>query len=617
VGQNRDVHSILHLQRTFGNQAVLRFLQTATETIHASSANSASTGFSHDFSRIPVYPGTHNSIQPKLKVNPPRDRNEEEAGRIAEEVLRQKMPEQEDEKLYIQARASLPAAGSEREVHVELENRLNRSKGSGNLISDQARAFFEPRMQFDFSNVKVHTDNEAARMNQELRSRAFTYGRDIYFGVGQYNPQSIEGKRLLAHELTHVVQQRGKESNKAAGNTTMATVQQVLPPRLVARSWTGPRPRGEPERVAGGLPGYVRRIRSLLLRGSRTPLNLTGVLEPRLRPMRQRTRFDSPGQPNREDAQDLQQFFAAYEGGVSAFVEQLAGCLEVMARVSGRAARFRGETEEQRRASARAWLVDFTDAIARTYPPITAAAQGPATRIFDVARAGRERQLAEGEETRREAQDVNRLIGSASVEAQWLGFWRRQFSSPGDNQERLARWLLDRWNHSEINTKLRTARWAPNRDPARNQEYRRSFAVFDEVGLRLGITRDDGRAAGISYFNAVYGGYHDELLQLGCDLVNYLLPGHSTYLARGAYFNRPAFVTRMEAWERLSAVPTPSALPHHSRIRQIWNHFDSYRGRTIPGHEFAWHMVFGSHTYPSGIHCDTNGCRFPSSAVPR
>ncbi|MGD9788977.1 MAG: DUF4157 domain-containing protein, partial [Sulfuricellaceae bacterium] len=62
-------------------------------------------------------------------------------------------------------------------------------------------------MQFDFSQVKVHTDNEAAQMNQALGARAFTYGRDIFFGAGEYAPETQSGEHLLAHELAHVIQQ--------------------------------------------------------------------------------------------------------------------------------------------------------------------------------------------------------------------------------------------------------------------------------------------------------------------------------------------------------------------------------------------------------------------------
>jgi hypothetical protein len=67
----------------------------------------------------------------------------------------------------------------------------------------------EPRFGADFSGVRVHTDRESAQMNRELSAQAFTHGRDIYMGEGKYNPGSDAGKRLLAHELTHVVQQGG------------------------------------------------------------------------------------------------------------------------------------------------------------------------------------------------------------------------------------------------------------------------------------------------------------------------------------------------------------------------------------------------------------------------
>jgi hypothetical protein len=160
------------------------------------------------FSKIPVQASALSNIQPKLKVNTPRDRYEQEADRIADQVVQQKMPvDEKNQKVGVQARASQQAPKGECEVNKDLENRLSRNIGGGSPMSDQVRAFFEPRMQNDFSKVKVHTDNEAARMNQELGARAFTHGRDIYFGVGQYNPHSIEGKRFLAHELTHVIQQ--------------------------------------------------------------------------------------------------------------------------------------------------------------------------------------------------------------------------------------------------------------------------------------------------------------------------------------------------------------------------------------------------------------------------
>ena len=64
-------------------------------------------------------------------------------------------------------------------------------------------------MQFDFGNVRIHSDDESFKMNRQLSARAFTYCKDIFFGAAQYHPDSNDGKRLLAHELTHVVQQNG------------------------------------------------------------------------------------------------------------------------------------------------------------------------------------------------------------------------------------------------------------------------------------------------------------------------------------------------------------------------------------------------------------------------
>src|SRR5436190_8978074 len=66
----------------------------------------------------------------------------------------------------------------------------------------------------DFSNVKIHTDTEAIQMNHELNAKAFTVGNDVYFNQGEYQPGSESGKHLLAHELTHVVQQKENDSGK-------------------------------------------------------------------------------------------------------------------------------------------------------------------------------------------------------------------------------------------------------------------------------------------------------------------------------------------------------------------------------------------------------------------
>ena len=85
----------------------------------------------------------------------------------------------------------------------------------GSPLSRKTRAFLEPRFGADFGGVKVHTGPKAKQVSGELGARAFTYGRDIFFNQGEYQPETREGKRLLAHELTHTIQQRGVIQRKA------------------------------------------------------------------------------------------------------------------------------------------------------------------------------------------------------------------------------------------------------------------------------------------------------------------------------------------------------------------------------------------------------------------
>jgi hypothetical protein len=78
--------------------------------------------------------------------------------------------------------------------------------GKGSALPEPARQFFEARMGYDFSGVRIHTGEEAARSARAVHAKAYTTGRDIVFNEGQYDVSSQEGKKLLAHELTHVMQ---------------------------------------------------------------------------------------------------------------------------------------------------------------------------------------------------------------------------------------------------------------------------------------------------------------------------------------------------------------------------------------------------------------------------
>jgi len=116
--------------------------------------------------------------------------------------LVQRQTEEEEEELQMKG-----LSGSAPEVTSGIGSRLSSSREAGQPLSDSSRAYFEPRFGADFSGVRVHTGSDAVQMNRDLNAQAFTLGRDVYFGSGRYGPGTSSGKRLLAHELTHVVQQ--------------------------------------------------------------------------------------------------------------------------------------------------------------------------------------------------------------------------------------------------------------------------------------------------------------------------------------------------------------------------------------------------------------------------
>ena len=91
-----------------------------------------------------------------------------------------------------------------------IENTLTSSKGKGSAMPAAARLQMEASFGTDFSGVRLHTDSAAVQMNKNLNAQAFTHGNDIYFNAGKYGTNDAGSKHLLAHELTHVVQQRGQ-----------------------------------------------------------------------------------------------------------------------------------------------------------------------------------------------------------------------------------------------------------------------------------------------------------------------------------------------------------------------------------------------------------------------
>lgn len=224
LGHNHEVNSILHLQRTLGNQTVQRLLQSDAEKRNTVLTDLASSRFRHDFNRIPIHPLAVGAIQTKLSINTPGDEYEHEADRVADQVMR--MPEQKlqrtcacgggcpvcqkeqtgQERARLQTKRLQSAGAGRTEAPPEIREVL---AAPGQPLNSATREFMELRIGHDFSRVQIHADKQAAASAEAINARAYTVGHNIVFGHGEYNPSALSSRRLLAHELTHVVQQEG------------------------------------------------------------------------------------------------------------------------------------------------------------------------------------------------------------------------------------------------------------------------------------------------------------------------------------------------------------------------------------------------------------------------
>jgi hypothetical protein len=175
-------------------------------------------------------------LQSKPRIGPADDHYERQADRVADTVmlmpatgalgfsieritpLVQRQPIEEEEEEEIQT-SSLQGQTLEEEEEDMLMKRVPGGSGpararltgthgrGGEPLPATERAFFEPRLGFDFSSVRIHTGSAAAASARAVGAKAYTVGRRVVFGAGQWAPGTADGRRLIAHELTHVVQQ--------------------------------------------------------------------------------------------------------------------------------------------------------------------------------------------------------------------------------------------------------------------------------------------------------------------------------------------------------------------------------------------------------------------------
>ena len=151
--------------------------------------------------------------------------HEQEADRVADQVVGNKQEETAKPlaKVITQPQAKIESRASPRAPPTSAT--LD-SSGSGQPMAKPVQTEMGGRIGTDFNNVRVHTDSSATQMSNDMGARAFTHGNNIYFNQGEYNPSSTSGKHLLAHELTHTIQQGSSQTSiqkKEADNVKSAT----------------------------------------------------------------------------------------------------------------------------------------------------------------------------------------------------------------------------------------------------------------------------------------------------------------------------------------------------------------------------------------------------------
>jgi hypothetical protein len=221
---------ILNLQRKIGDQGAQPLVQAKTEGVEAGSATRTTNRFAHDFWPIPVYAAGQVKPQMKLTVNTPGDLDEQEADRVADQVMR--MPDQQlhgvcpcngecpkcqaehMDPIHLLPTRSAHTCGAKTTVAPPIVHGVLRS--GGRSLDSPTRAFFEPRFGHDFCQVRVHADAKAAESAGMVNALAYTVGQDVVFGAGQFAPATNEGRRLLAHELAHVIQQSDGRNHRVS-----------------------------------------------------------------------------------------------------------------------------------------------------------------------------------------------------------------------------------------------------------------------------------------------------------------------------------------------------------------------------------------------------------------
>jgi hypothetical protein len=124
-----------------------------------------------------------------------------------------------------------------------IADQIESTRGKGSVLPDTIKTFMESRFGIDFSNVRIHSDEYASRLSDEFNAQAFTTGNDIYFNRAKFFPESSAGKHLLAHELTHTIQQKPADKYNISSVATAGN-QQRQPNSIPVASYSLPEIKG-------------------------------------------------------------------------------------------------------------------------------------------------------------------------------------------------------------------------------------------------------------------------------------------------------------------------------------------------------------------------------------
>jgi|GEM_PF-3881670 len=155
----------------------------------------------------------HGQLQANLEVSQPSDPAEREAQRVADTVLAMDEPGSKNQAETVVNRQ--PSGGGDGTVTDATESDIRSVTSGGTQLSESTRSYFEPRFGRSFGDVRVHTGPQADAAARSIQAEAFTYGSDVVFRSGTYQPNTPGGRELLAHELTHVVQQTAGAGSQA------------------------------------------------------------------------------------------------------------------------------------------------------------------------------------------------------------------------------------------------------------------------------------------------------------------------------------------------------------------------------------------------------------------